>query len=257
MRWDQLCLRWTAVACFFAASPALAQIFTPINPPHPGEDDHATILSNIYGGTFVPSGGRGVDFSNGSLLAFRIDDRVDNTLFSGGALGMTGTGGEDETDQTWRADFVLAAAEAKFASFEQNFGYFSGVDDGIEAYTQLFALTGDRYNVQGQADLSALRGQLIRWGRGGQDRILSSRISDNADGEDHMVTYQLIDEQGPEGGEPLIRWLVFWEDILKGEPHEDFDFNDLVVEITAIPEPTALMGLGLAGLLALRRSRRA
>jgi hypothetical protein len=234
----------------------MAGVFTAINPPHPGEDSHQQILSRIYGGTFSSTPERGVDFTNGSTTAFRIDDRVDAGLWGapGDPTEMSGpTGGEDETDQTWQANFIFATAEAKFASYAQNFGYFNGTTGG--SYTQLFALSGSQYDVSGEADLSSLAGRILRWGRGGQNRIVSSKITDNADNEDHMVTYQIM--ANPTRGEASLRWLVFWEDILRGEPFEDFDFNDLVVEITAnaIPEPAFATACGLLCLLALRRRR--
>jgi hypothetical protein len=49
-----------------------------------------------------------------------------------------------------------------------------------------------------------------------------------------------------------------WEDKLPGEPYADFDYNDLVVQITAtaVPEPAAISAmLGLGALTTLRRRR--
>lgn len=258
MRWDQLLVRWAALACLLVAPAAMGALFTPINPPAPGEESHQMILSQIYGGNFQPVGSRGVDFGNGNLTALRVDDEVLRSVSGEGDDGnptdMTGpTGGVDETDQTWQANFVLATAEAKFATFAQNFGYFDGATGG--SYTTLFTLSGSRYNVTGEADLSALAGRILRWGRGGQNRIVSSRIADNADNEDHMVTYQIL--SADDGGGSSLRWLIFFEDILRGEPFEDFDFNDLVVEINAnaIPEPATASATALLCLIALRRRR--
>jgi hypothetical protein len=54
--------------------------FSTISPSsNPSEPDQAAILSHIYGGTFTASG---VDFTNGSLTATRLDDDTD-TSFSG------------------------------------------------------------------------------------------------------------------------------------------------------------------------------
>jgi hypothetical protein len=257
-----MCLHRTGVCvalfCLLAA-PVVRAEFTVINPPHHGEHSHEQILSTLYGGLFSSSGDRGVDFSNGSIIAHRVSDRIDNILFGGDGggepLNMGGpTGGVDDTDQTWRAAFTNAVAEAKFAAYEQNFGFFDGVSGGT--YQQLFRVQGEQYGVTGEAVLPILPTQTIRWGRGGEGRILSSRNADNADGEDHMVTYQILPASMGEGEEPVLRWLVFWEDILRGEQHEDFDFNDLVVEITAIPEPASGGLVGLLALLGLRRRRR-
>jgi hypothetical protein len=239
--------------CTLVAAPAAFAGFTPIQPPHPGEDSHRMILNQIYGGNFQQVGT--VDFSNGVILAKRVDDILAPNSGPGGPTEMGGpTGGEDDTDQTWRAQFTNARAEAKFAEFEQNFGFFPGASGG--SYQQLFNVTGDGYGVTGEAILPLLPNQTIRWGRGGENRIVSSRNADNADREDHMVTYQILFEDiGTEGDEPVFRWLVLWEDILRGEPFEDFDFNDLAVEITAIPEPTSTVAMGALALLAMRRRR--
>jgi hypothetical protein len=52
--------------------------FTTIGPTsNPGEPNQATILSHIYGGTFVADG---VNFTNGSLTATRVDDDADQSF---------------------------------------------------------------------------------------------------------------------------------------------------------------------------------
>jgi hypothetical protein len=237
--------------------------FTPINPPPFGEDTHQEIFSAVYGGNFVPTGALNLDFTNGTITATRVEDFVDPTLSLSRfePLSLINSYGSD--DQIWQADFQFASAEAKFAVFQQKFGYFLGLD-GNE-YHNLFDQTGLIYNVQGESSLAEVSGQVIRWARAGEDRIVSSRPSDNADGMDHMVTYQItgvdqpviIDGQQVRGQQNnLIRWLVFFEDKFQGEQLFDFDYNDLVVEITAttpIPEPGIAMPLVLAGLLGRRR----
>ena len=67
-----------------------------------------------------------------------------------------------------------------------------------------------------------------------------------------MVTYQIL--SAPDGGNGVFRWLLFWEDILRGEQFADFDFQDLVVEITAVPEP-GTVACSLLALISLRRRR--
>jgi len=54
------------------------------------------------------------------------------------------------------------------------------------------------------------------------------------------------------GGEAV--WLLFWEDLPSAG---DADYNDFVVELRAIPEPSAflLVGGGLTALAAIRRRR--
>ena len=243
MRWDRFVPYLTALSCVLLAPAAFAG-FTTINPPHPGEDSHAQILGHIYGGNFSSVGS--VDFSNGLINAVRVDDFI---VEEGNP-----TGGVDASDQTWRAAFTNATAEARFASFEQEFGFFRNESGG--PYVPLFDVTGEGYGVQGDAVLPSLSDILLRWGRNGDNGIFSSKIADNTDNRDHMVTYQIFqNNQTGGGGNGVFRWLVLWEDIRENEPFEDFDFNDLVVEITAIPEPTCVASLGLVALLGLRRWR--
>jgi hypothetical protein len=243
MRWDRFASFLTALLCVLATPAAFAG-FTPIGPPHPGEDSHAQILSHIYGGTFSPVGS--LNFSNGLVTANRVEDFI---VEEGNP-----TGGEDASDQTWRAQFTNAVAEARFAAFSQEFGYFQGSTGG--SYIPLFPVVGEGYGVTGEAVIPLLANQLLRWGRNGDNGIFSSKIADNTDNRDHMVTYQIFDEQGTAGGgQGIFRWLVLWEDIRDNEPFEDWDFNDLAVEITAVPEPTSVAALGLVSLLVLRRRR--
>jgi hypothetical protein len=259
MRWMKLC----AVVCvsMVCSVPALAG-FTPINPPPVNEATHQQIFSAVYGGNFVPTGLLNLDYSNGTVTATRVHDFPDPSVgLRFEPLSLINTYGSD--DQLWLADFQFASAEAKFAVFEQNFGYFEG-EDGM-TYHKLFDQSGLIYNVSGEANLAEVSGKLIRWARGGEDRVVSSRPSDNEDGMDHMVTYlitgldepMVIDGQQVRGQQnSLIRWLVFFEDKFQGEEKFDFDFNDLVVEITAlpvIPEPSTLALAALGSVFGLRR----
>src|SRR4029078_9327257 len=134
-----------------------------------------------------------------------------------------------QDDQLWQANFQLSSAEAIFGAFNQQVGYYLGASGGT--YVNLFNSSGWGYGVTGGADLTSLSGQLLRWARAGQSRIVSSLISDNTDGKDHMVTYNI---QGLNNGK--ITWLIMFEDKFTGEEYADFDYNDLVVQITALPQ---------------------
>ena len=226
---------------------------------------HAQILSHVYGGTFTPSLGRAFDLTNGTIVAERIEDRVNPSIREGGGEGRPinmagdgfaeGTGGPEPTDQLWNANFTGATAEAKFALYPQDFGFFDGATGG--SYRKLFDLQGSGFNVTGVANLAPAAGHLIRWGRSGEARTFSSREADNSDAYDHLITYEIhnVPPQGVPGGGSTTRWLIFWEDAFLNEP-SDLDYNDLVVEIraTAVPEPAmgALALLGLFGALARR-----
>lgn len=223
----------------FVASQAQAG-FTTINPARPSEDGIAKILSTVYGGTFSANG---LNFSNGSITATRIDDDLDKSFTTEGKIS--------------------ARAIALFSKMPQNFGYWAGADAG-GTYTKLFDATGTQYALTGEVTDVTVAAAL-RFGRGGNTALYSSNPEDGTDTlkRDHQVTYKLT---GPTFGEGTI--LAFFEDDDRTGPNTaDFDFQDLVVEIrgisggTVIPLPAAVLpGLltlaGAAGVSAVRKFRR-
>jgi hypothetical protein len=225
--------------------------FTTINAPIFAEDNRVQILSNVYGGTFTPVGPDNLNYTNGSITATRVNDLYQPLVDP--APTIIGGGGPIYDDQVWNGAFTLASAQAVFGDFHQEFGYFDGASGGT--YVKLFDVTGIHYDATGEADLSQLSGHTLRWARGGEDRVWSSQIYDNSDQKDHMVTYQISGLQ-----DNKLTWLLMWEDKKVGEIFADFDYNDLVVELKAlpradVPEPTALMPLAFVGLAGLRRKR--
>lgn len=245
-----------ALACaaaIGAASKTALASFTPINAPSwADEDARNKILGAQYGGTFTPTSPGSLDYTNGTITAVRVEDIYSTPTLPAlpAALSTPANGSLD--DQLWQANFRLASAEAVFAALNQEFGYFDGAAGG--SYVKLFNATGVKYAATGGADISSLSGHTLRWARGGSGRVWSSKISDNSDQQDHMVTYNI---QGLNSN--YITWLVLWEDLTTAE-HSDWDFNDLVVEIKAlpvvpIPEPVALMPLLIGGLLGMRRRK--
>jgi len=253
-----------AAALVFAGAPTARAAFTTVNPPV-GEETHAEILSHIYGGTFHATGVGNHDYTNGSITAERVEDStVSTTNLSTGVSNIV-VGNPTPDDQLWLADYKLASAKAKYAVYNQEFGYYDGAAGGT--YTKLFDQTGWGYNVNGDADLSRLSGHLLRWARGGESRVVSSQQIDNADAMDHMVTYHIVANSPTQAlaGTTLKvppasveTWLLFWEDKFKNEALADFDFNDLVVEVqaSAIPEPTSLASLAAIGLMGMGMSRK-
>jgi hypothetical protein len=137
-------------------------------------------------------------------------------------------------------------AKARFASYAQNFGYWTDDDDDgtYDDWHDLFSVN-QGYVQTGQAspDLAGLE---WAWGRKGTTEN-SSYSADNLDFSDHMLTYQVtgLADQGS-----WNVWLLRWDDqtISSGS---DRDFNDSVVEIRAVPVPAAvllgILGLGVAG----------
>jgi hypothetical protein len=236
------------------ASSAFAA-FTTINAPiFPGEKDSKQILEHLYNGTFTSIAPSNLSYTNGTITATRIEDIYQPPIIQP-ALVLANEGPIND-DQTWQANFLLSSATAVFAAYNQEFGYYDGASGG--SYVKLFSATGVEYGATGSADLSSLAGHTLRWARGGQSRVFSSKMSDNSDQRDHMVTYQITGLN-----DNKLTWLVMWEDKLPTEPDADFDFNDLVVQIKAtpiaIPEPTATVPLGLmvlAGLYGKRQLRK-
>jgi hypothetical protein len=76
--------------------------------------------------------------------------------------------------------------------------------------------------------------------------------SENSDSKDHFITYKIEGLDGPYYNDKVV-WLLFMEDLPFSQA--DKDYNDFVVEIAVIPEPTtmALLALGAAMLLRIRK----
>ncbi len=223
--------------------------FTTIEAPRATELGHREILEGVYGGTFTPSGANFILGGAGSTLsAIRVDDFG----FGTGLNLVTGNPG-GVIDTEWTDGIASADAKAVYAAYAQEFGYFTDTSGGFQPLFQVF---GTGFNLIGEGEMD-FGGQMWRWGRNGQEGAQSSRDADNLDLADHMVTYKLIDSS--RGGEFSARWLLFWED-RNGDP-SDWDYNDLVVEISAsatiIPLPTgAALGAAGLGLIVFTRRRR-
>lgn len=202
--------------------------FTTVNPPAPGEDSHREILSQVYGAFGGEFTADGVNFTNGTLTAERIDD---------------------DFDQVWADLNFTARGLASFADFSQTFGYLPGSSGGD--FVELFELGGDEYAVSGEVS-TTIDGE-FRFARNGNRGILaSSNPDDNPGDNDHVVTYLLTGE-GVSGS----IWVLFFED----RRNFDFDYQDLVVEVREagafiIPTPAAFAaGLAMMGVAAVRRRR--
>ncbi|MCC6681386.1 MAG: DUF4114 domain-containing protein [Phycisphaeraceae bacterium] len=200
---------------------------TDIQVPAPGEDTHAEIFSQLYGGTFSVTDS--VSFTNGAITAQRVDDEND-LLFSG--------------------EMFDAESQAVFATRSQTFGYMPGASGGT--FQQLIAVTGNQYNVSGAVANMQVNAP-IRLARMDNDYLVTSQPSDNSDGLDHMITYSI---QGLNTTQQVM--VIFFEDLPQQDSFADFDYNDLVVELrlAEIPEPgTISMLAGLVLMVMPRRLR--
>lgn len=203
------------------------------------------ILETVYGGDFQPSGLDFVDGVNG-LSATRFDD----SLNPGGMLSLLTAEKGDASDQVWNDADISARAIWRSAAFSQQFGFDRG--NGFEF---LFNVDGSNENVTGSASVD-LTGETWRWVRRneGGANSWSSDPALNPDFLDHMVTYKLtgLNRAG-------VTYLLFFEDLYGPHVSEggfsDRDFNDVVIEIYATPEPASALLLAVGAVTVLRRRR--
>lgn len=214
------------VAVLTALTAAQANAgFTTIAPGGYGEPDLLDILDDMYGLENLE----------------RIHDH-DNAI----------------TDEVWMATGDGSAlAKAKFAGYDQNFGYMAG--GGFES---LFMVDGNGMLAGAEESIAVAAGDVLRFANdtSGSPMWSSERMA-NADELDHMVTWRVV---GSDNGfdNQVGAYVVAWEDLWGGG---DNDYQDLVVELTGVtpggepvPEPTtiALFGLGAMGMGLRRRFRK-
>ncbi len=185
-----------------------------------GEASHLDIFNAVYGGGFTADG---LNFTNGTLTAVRLDDAA---------------------DQSFALSSFNAKAIAKFASLDQSFGYLNADGD----YVNLFEESGEGFAASGSVEGVSLDSPIV-FAREGVNGVVSSDVSSNPDLRDHLVTYRL-------DGMPGEVYVLAFEDLFGGP--EDDDFQDLVIEVSSInvvPSPAAMGGglMLLGGLVARRR----
>jgi hypothetical protein len=211
-------------------------IYTNVASPPSGEKNHARILGeDIYGGTFTKSG---LNYSNGTITANRVYDHDDETIFTLNLLTQTLV---SEVDQIWTDGTATVTAKAKYASLSQSFGW----NGGGTGTTYIPLLTHADIPTQREVDLE-IDGDFL-WGYHPDGYQWWSLNGNNSDGKDHFVTYK-IEGLGGSG----VTWLIFMEDLPLSQA--DRDYNDFVVEITAIPEPATICLLAIGALLLRKRS---
>ncbi|MCA9251235.1 MAG: PEP-CTERM sorting domain-containing protein [Phycisphaerae bacterium] len=224
------------------ANADVSDVFPSVSPP---SVTHESIIETVYGGDFVANGD---DYNDGGSGVSAI--RFDDSLTPNGMISLLTAGKGDASDRVWSDAFITAKTVWLRADFTQQFGFDRG--NGFEL---LFDAFGEYENVTGEGSAD-LTGETWRWVRRDQDgtRAWSSDPGQNPDFLDHMVTYQ-VDGLNRTG----VTYLIFIEDLYGSHTTDggfsDRDFDDLVIEVHATPEPaTAMLVLGGA-MIALRRRR--
>jgi len=233
----------TVILCGLALGVGTAGAATiPVFGPASGEAGHKAILESLYSGVFTAVGD---DFVGSDGAAGIQVLRQDDFLTPMGVLSAVDGARGTAADAIWAGGVISATAEARYASHSQRFGFDRG--DGFES---LFDVQGYGMNVTGSATVD-LTGDTWRWVRRKQDgsNPWHSDRTWNHDGLDHMVTYRVT---GLDTSETV--WLLFWEDLPKCS--SDLDYNDLVVEVRALPEPATLAWTTVGGLVVLIGYRR-
>lgn len=238
----------TFVAVITTAGTALAgPSFTTVRPAPSGELGHAAILQNIYGGSWAMSATTPVNVTNGVMTAQRV---ADAGVASPVALA-TGTALTGE-DSAFAGQSVVVTVKARYAGDRHMLGW---IDDTAENPVFQPIINSESHNIPVELMLS---GQ-FRWALQNisTGKLFTSRASDNRGiGKvndqtfDHLVTYHLSPKSGPAN-----EWALFWEDRTGGQ-NSDFDFNDAVFIVQAVPSPgvATLGGIGMV-LLSGRRRR--
>ncbi|MBN8645740.1 MAG: hypothetical protein J0L61_10950 [Planctomycetes bacterium] len=237
-------LMTAATLALASAAPALAG-FTSVNPAPGSELSHAPIINNVYGGTFALNESAVPTYTNNTGFTLtRVSD-----FGLGGVMSIVG-GSAATDDQAWsRGDAVgpvTVIARAKYAGDSHTIGW---IDDTSETPVYQSILGSTNFNNPVAVTLSSS----FRWALNDitTGKTWTSRASDNVKSSvayDQLVTYRVT---GPTITQPTF--LLFWEDRIGSGA--DYDYNDAVFEITAVPTPGVASLFGFAALAGARRRR--
>jgi hypothetical protein len=247
-----------AVALLVVSTARVSATYSPVNPAISPPNGWPTkrVLDYVYFGgvdTFSPATHGGSVYTGGGITATRVDD-----FGRGGVLDAT-TGAPGVTDdQLWTGQSLRVTPKFREAA---HMSFFDCWVDGQPAPPLLSGITGylTPTSHPDSAIVTVPPGSTFVWVFGvygvgtGNYQLWYSEQGLNSDGMDHLLSYQIT---GLGMDQPT--WLLFWEDQypFNSNPYpSDGDYNDLVIEVTAIPEPATLVLLALGALAVTRRRR--
>jgi hypothetical protein len=166
-----------------------------------GQPTPHQIVEHVYNDTFNVTG---ENFASPTISVTRLSDNNDSTRLVG-------------------HDFS-ANTVARFSDYTQSYGTISG-----GSFKPAFDVAGQQYSATGSGTVKIDAGD--SFGRSGNSGTQSSNASQNVDGRDHVVSYEV------HGAQPDPQYLQFWEDLndtpsLTRQGHTVSDYNDLVVQLT-------------------------
>lgn len=233
-------------ATVLAASCTTAMAgFTDVRKVPTFEHSQERVFEQLYGGDFTRIG---TDFFNGGISIRRVDDGMTHTPSMSMAKGTIG----DTTDETWAGAKVTIKPLGRWSGNSQSLS----INDGGKV-SKLFDVSGYGYSINDVSVTRDLFGKNIEFIREGDSGRHSSITANNADGRDHMITYEVL---GLSGKDKV--WVMMWEDLnlspLLTKGRTSADYNDLIVEMraTAVPLPAAVWaGLAVVGGATVLRKR--
>lgn len=220
-----------------------APMYNTIQAAPSGEKNVNEILGIMFGGSWTSVLPGSLDMTNGSQTAQRVaDGNVGGPMSLMASLGSLNTA----DGQIWSGTQAGLEITAKYAGDNSVFGWRDDTNGGVFSMVSNTGTIGytSTFNVS-----SEFRWVLQDLSTGTE---FTSRVSDNLDGSGgahgQLVTYRLTG-----AGFAMPTWALFWEDRMSGG---DYDYNDSVIVISAIPAPGAASLAGMSLVLAGRRRRR-
>ena len=208
----------------------------------------------------------------GLFLGVGATSAATTRIFSGPETPLVDTGGildqiyglnnlirvDDRWDQIWSPSSGDVTVKAKFAAFEQDFGYIPQNIDGSfneTDFVRLFKVSGHTNGIHFMASTVPFHSHNANfvWALNPSGAPMwTSQPNSAIDGFDHMVTWYIADNDGI-NDHLTGTFVLAWEDLYGGG---DRDFNDLVVEvhITQVPLPGSfwILSSGFISLVGFR-----